>query len=427
MDMHTTLKNASIVIPTGVLRGSLQLRDARIAGIVAGDPDPRGGGRVLDCGGKYLLPGLFDTHMHAVDLTEVINGSFSLETLKFTEIDDAVPRILRRLPFLGVTSCMLSSMAAPDQAMERFLSGVKTYCAAPDSGSARFWGVDLEGNFLKDPAYSGMQDASSVKAPDIALFERWQALSGGHIRKALVAPEWGEPAFRLIRYLADHGVVPSVGHTGCTREEMLEAYESGTRVVVHLGNGPMSQNYKSGGALDAMFELGPALWVEIIADLKHVHPHWINTFMNGFTMERVLGISDSTQLAGAPIEDGTVIGNTVFRDGALWSTLKANTLAGSASTLDRQFTNVLNLLTSDRKAYFRSDVPEPYSLEDALPLACGMYSLNPARCFGCDASVGSLAVGKAADVVVAGISGGPGSYGVGVERVFVAGSEVYSR
>jgi len=67
---------------------------------------------------------------------------------------------------------MLSSMAAPDQAMERFLSGVKTYCAAPDSGSARFWGVDLEGNFLKDPAYSGMQDASSVKAPDIALFER---------------------------------------------------------------------------------------------------------------------------------------------------------------------------------------------------------------------------------------------------------------
>jgi len=112
MDMHTTLKNASIVIPTGVLRGSLQLRDARIAGIVAGDPDPRGGGRVLDCGGKYLLPGLFDTHMHAVDLTEVINGSFSLETLKFTEIDDAVPRILRRLPFLGVTSCMLSSMAA---------------------------------------------------------------------------------------------------------------------------------------------------------------------------------------------------------------------------------------------------------------------------------------------------------------------------
>jgi N-acetylglucosamine-6-phosphate deacetylase len=427
LDTSTTLSNARIVTETGVVEGSLELRDGKIARIVAGKPQAGRGGRVLDCGGSYLLPGLFDTHMHAVDLTEVINGRFSLETLRFTPVEDAVPRVLRRLPSLGVTSCMLSSMAAPDQAMERFLSGVKAYCAAPDPGSARFWGVDLEGNFLKDPAYSGMQDASSVKAPEIALFERWQALSGGQIRKALVAPEWGEPAFALIRHLAERGVCPSVGHTGCTREQMLEAYECGTRVVVHLGNGPMSQNFKSGGALDAMFELGPRLYVEIIADLKHVHPHWINTFMNGFSMERVMGVSDATHLAGAPIRDGTVIGNTVIRDGALWSNLKANTLAGSVSTLDRQFNNVLNLLTGDRKAYFRPDLPAPCSIEEALPLACGMYSLNPARCFGHDASIGSLAAGKSADVVVASVAGGPGAYSLSVDRVYVAGSEVFSR
>lgn len=423
MGACTVLRNAKVVTEKGVLQGGLTFDDAVIREVFAGEPAPCAGARVVDCGGRYLLPGLFDTHMHAVDLVEVIHGRFSLETLRFTEIDDAVPRVLKRLPQLGVTSCMLSSMAATDRAMERFLSGVKACGAAPDPLSARLWGVDLEGNFLKDPAYSGMQDASCVKEPDVALFDRWQDLAGGRIRKALVAPEWGEPAYRLIRHLAERGVVPSVGHTGCTRDEMMKAYEHGTRVAVHLGNGPMSQNFKGGGALDALFALGPKVWVEIIADLKHVHPHWINTFMNGFTMERVIGVSDSTQLAGAPIEEGTVIGDTVYRDGALWSTLKANTLAGSASTLDRQFGNVLNLLTGDRKAYFRADTPAPYTLEQALPLACAMYSLNPARCFALQNRIGSLAVGKAADVVVAEVAGTPGAYKVGIATVYLRGRE----
>jgi len=400
------------------------MEEGLIVEVLAGEPAPRPGARVVDCGGGYLLPGLFDSHMHAVDLVEVLHGRFSLETLRFTEIDDAVPRILKRLPRLGVTSCMLSSMAAPDRLMERFLSEVKAYGAAPAPLSARLWGVDLEGNFLKDPAYSGMQDAASVKAPDTALFDRWQGLAGGRIRKVLVAPEWGEPAFRLIGHLAERGVVPSVGHTGCTRGELMQAYECGTRVAVHLGNGPMSQNFKGGGALDGLFALGPKVWVEIIADLRHVHPHWINTFMNGFTMERVIGVSDSTQLAGAPIKEGTVIGDTVYRDGALWSTLKANTLAGSASTLDRQFRNVVNLLTGDRKAYFTPVTPAPYALEEALPLACAMYSLNPARCFALQDRIGSLAPGKAADVVAAEITGTPGAYRLDFRTVYLGGREV---
>ncbi|MFH0919677.1 MAG: amidohydrolase family protein [Fibrobacterota bacterium] len=424
--MITRFTNARIVTENGVVEGALTLKDGTIERISSSDTLPKAGETVLDCKDRYLLPGFFDSHLHAMDLFEVLHGHFSLDTLAFTETDDAVPQVLKRLPRTGVTSCMLSSMAAPDRLMEKFFSAVQLYCAAPDTASARFMGVDLEGNFLKDPAFSGMQDAANIKTPDIDLFEKWQALCGGQIRKALIAPEWGEPAFRLIRHLADHGLCPSVGHTGCTREQLMKAYDCGTRVVVHTGNGPMSQNFKSGGALDAVFHLGPALYAEIIADLTHVHPHWINTFLNGFTFDRVLGISDATHLAGAPIQDGTVIGNTVIRDGALWSTEKANTLAGSVSTVDRQFNNMVNLLTGDRTAYFHAVTPAPYALAEALPRASRLYSLNPARCFGCDDRIGSLAPGKAADLVLADITGAPGAWRVRIERVFIAGREVFS-
>ena len=422
--MAICLKNARIVTESAVIRGTLAIEGETIARVEPGGNASAPGDMQQDCEGKYLLPGLFDSHMHGLGFYGVIHGCFNPETLSFTPVDDAIPQILKRLPRFGVTSCLLSSMAAPDAPMEKFLSEAKACRANPDPASARFWGIDLEGNFLKDPVYSGAQDAASTKVPDIDLFEKWQALSGGHIVKALIAPEWGEPAYRLIRHMVSQGLHASVGHTGCTRAEMMKAFECGTRVVVHTGNGPMSQNFKSGGALDAIFDLGPALYAEIIADLKHVHPHWINTFINGFGVDRVIGISDGIHLSGTSLKEGTVIGNTVLRNGALWVAQKADTLAGSVSTLDRQFNNMLNLFTGNRKAYFQTSVPEPLALEAALPRVSRIYSLNPARCFKCDGTIGSLAPGKAADIVVADIQGAPGAYRVAVERVFVAGREV---
>ena len=80
-----TLADGRIVTERGVLRGSLEMRGGVIERIAEGGPRPEG---AVDCAGKYLLPGLFDSHMHAVDLVEVING---LEP-RFSQLGDAANR-----------------------------------------------------------------------------------------------------------------------------------------------------------------------------------------------------------------------------------------------------------------------------------------------------------------------------------------------
>ncbi|MCJ8138767.1 alpha-D-ribose 1-methylphosphonate 5-triphosphate diphosphatase [Falsirhodobacter halotolerans] len=56
---ETILANATLVLPDGVVRGSLRLSDGRIADIAAGASVPAG---ALDCDGDLILPGLIELH-----------------------------------------------------------------------------------------------------------------------------------------------------------------------------------------------------------------------------------------------------------------------------------------------------------------------------------------------------------------------------
>jgi dihydropyrimidinase len=57
--------NARIVLPeTGVVPGTLVIRDGRVAEIRQ-DQGPTGEAEVFDAGGRYVLPGLIDAHVHS--------------------------------------------------------------------------------------------------------------------------------------------------------------------------------------------------------------------------------------------------------------------------------------------------------------------------------------------------------------------------
>jgi N-acetylglucosamine-6-phosphate deacetylase len=298
--MRIKLENAKIITKDRVKAGSLIIREDKIDSL--NNPDTKDPiDQRIDCRGKYILPGFFDTHMHGINLYDCVQGRADPATFERTgEYDDALSHILQFLPCIGVTSAFLCSYAAPKEKMDKFFMEVSKYFEHPGKNHAKLQGIDLEGNFLKDPLFAGAQDVNNFLKPSIAVFEDMQERCSGHIKKALVAPEWGDCAFELIRYLTDKGLFATVGHSGCTKEQLLKAYDCGTRIVVHCGNGPMSQNFKSGGALDGIFELGPALYGEIICDFKHVHPHWVNTFINAFTLEHTLAVADCGYLTGIP-------------------------------------------------------------------------------------------------------------------------------
>ena len=59
MTSETILANATLVLPTGTLRGQVRLVDGRITDIAEGSGLPAGG---MDCGGDLVMPGLIELH-----------------------------------------------------------------------------------------------------------------------------------------------------------------------------------------------------------------------------------------------------------------------------------------------------------------------------------------------------------------------------
>lgn len=57
------LRNGQVITETAQFRGSVVVKDAKIAHLVAGDP-PVNAHTVIDCTGKLILPGLIDAHVH---------------------------------------------------------------------------------------------------------------------------------------------------------------------------------------------------------------------------------------------------------------------------------------------------------------------------------------------------------------------------
>ena len=84
--MRLVLTNATLIDcidPEPVARASVVVEDGRIAEITSGGRSPGGdGARVIDLGGAYLLPGLWDVHIHP-DYVNDPNVTVAQQTARF--------------------------------------------------------------------------------------------------------------------------------------------------------------------------------------------------------------------------------------------------------------------------------------------------------------------------------------------------------
>ena len=63
MRVDMLIKNAKIVSPDGVTDGHIAVEGEKIAGISSGSSVPKAG-ETIDAGGKYVIPGVVDPHVH---------------------------------------------------------------------------------------------------------------------------------------------------------------------------------------------------------------------------------------------------------------------------------------------------------------------------------------------------------------------------
>jgi N-acetylglucosamine-6-phosphate deacetylase len=319
---------------------------------------------VVDLAGAWLLPGYVDLHMHGG------GGHNVAQSLQAMEAAVAFHRAR------GTTSTLVSLMTEPLAGMSEQLRWVAELTRRGPTAHGNVIGSHLEGPFLA-PERSGAQNPAHMIPPDRAILNRLLAAAEGTLRMITLAPEL-DGAMALIGPLRDAGVVVAIGHSDATYEQAVAAIRAGANHVTHLFNAMPPLHHREPGLVAAALEAG--IPCELINDGLHVHPAVVRL------VARLPGcpvlITDAIDATGAGDGSYVLAGQEVRVNGGEARLVSNHSLAGSTLTMDAAL----------RRAVTDSGL--------AVELASVAASRNPARVLGLETSIGSIAAGFDADMVV---------------------------
>lgn len=314
--------------------------------------------------GAVVVPGLIDEHVHGAGGCDAMDGSVrSLETIAAT------------LAAEGTTRFLATTMTQNGSEICAALKAVDEY--AKRKGSAVI-GVHLEGPFISRK-YAGAQSPDCVMQPDVAVFEKWNALSGNRVKMVTLAPE-ERGGQELITYLSRRGVSASVGHSAAGYDVMCEAVARGLDCVTHTYNAQRGLHHRDVGVTGSAL-LVDRLYCELIADGIHVSPPAVRLLTKCKPKDRLILITDAIRAKGTEEEISSLGGQTVYvRDGQ--ARLADGTLAGSVLKMNDAVTNLVRFAG--------------VSLTQAIDCA----TANPAAHLGIGKDFGGIQKDKVADFAV---------------------------
>lgn len=319
-------------------------------------------GEVIDAEGLLVLPGLVDIHSHGAAGEDFSDGN-----------PEGLKKILQYEKRCGITSYCPTSMTFPKERLRQIFASIK---GAQTEDGATVVGINMEGPFL-DPAQKGAHVEKWIAAPDVAFVRELNQDADGLVRLVTLAPNM-DGAEEFIKEMHEE-VCISLGHTAADYDCASRAMKLGAHHVTHLYNAMQPFGHRAPGLIGAAMD-DPECMVELICDGYHIHPSAIRVAFRMFGPERVILISDSMRATG--MENGTYeLGGQEVTVKDRKAVLKDGTLAGSAT----------NLYGCMCKA-----VEFGIPLEQAIMAA----TANPARSIGIFDRVGSIRIGKQADLLL---------------------------
>jgi N-acetylglucosamine-6-phosphate deacetylase len=336
------------------------VRNGLVASIVPGPEDET----------AWLSAGLVDLQ---------VNGycGFDLNAEDITP--QAVFELAKSLAKGGVTTFLPTLIT---QSEDRLITAMQTIAAARAQDpfvSHMIAGIHVEGPSISpEDGPRGAHPREHVRPPSLEEFARWQAASGNLIRLLTLSPHFKESA-QYIAGVASQGVAVSVGHTGCSSNELDAAVAAGATLSTHLGNGiadPLPRHPNliwsqlADDRLTAMF----------IADGHHLPADTLKVMLRAKGPDRTILVSDLVALGGLPPGRYTA---PVGGDVELSST-------GRLSLAGTPFLAGAVLPLKDGVAHIARSCTIPFS--DAMRFA----TVNPGRLVG---ARGNLQVGAAADLI----------------------------
>ncbi|GAA3136699.1 N-acetylglucosamine-6-phosphate deacetylase [Streptosporangium carneum] len=357
--MSITLADARIVTPEGVHEGWLTIEDGRITHIGQGSAPGPG----LGLGGRYVVPGFVDMHTHGG-----AGGSFP------TGDPDEASRVADLHARHGTTTIVASLVTASQNALSRATSALADLC---DDGVLA--GIHFEGPYISK-ARCGAHNPAFLREPSSQEFAELLKAGRGHVRMLTIAAEL-PGALDTIREAVANGVIAALGHSDASYEQTIQGIDAGGSVATHLYNAMPSLHHREPGPVAALLE-DERVTIELVNDGVHVHPAMLRLAYDVAGPGRTALITDAMAAAGmgdgvyglGPMKVNVVDGVARLAGG--------DSIAGSTLTMDVAFRRAVQQLGL------------------SLTEAAEVTSLTPARALGLADRLGSVSVGKQADLVV---------------------------
>jgi N-acetylglucosamine-6-phosphate deacetylase len=326
---------------------------------------PTKSAKVIDYAGKWIAPGLVDTHIHGFNNHDIMDNNF-----------EGLKAISEGLLSCGVTSFLPTTLTSSPEKLDEVVMMIgENYTKVQ---GAKKKGIFLEGPFFTEK-HRGAQNTKYFCHPSVDMLATWQEKSNHFIRKVALAPE-RKGATEFIEYAVNNQIKVALAHSDATYAEAKHAVEKGATIFVHTFNGMSGLHHREPGMVGAAMNL-PEVFAEIICDGHHVNPAAANILMNARGRKETVMVTDCMMAGGMP-EGYYQLGEfpVEVKNGA--ARLEGGSLAGSILQLKDAVKNVVDWGIANH--------------EEAIYMA----STAPAKSVGIDGECGKIADGYNADFIV---------------------------
>ena len=372
------------ILPNGLLEDAqVECRDGMITSITSGtvascDNRLPNNAELIELRGGYIVPGFVDIHVHGAGGADFMDGTV-----------DAVRTACRAHARHGTTTLFPTTTTGTSEEIMQMIaacSEAQSNWTAAD-GSA-IGGVHLYGPFFaKDK--TGCHSAEVCRDPTVEETNRY--FKTGMIKIATCAAELpGAAAF--YRRARRRGCLITCGHSNASWTEMDRAFKAGMRHVDHFWCAMSSVSSirsrlgvpMQGSMLEYVLS-NPEMSTEVIADGCHLAGELLQFAWKMKTASKLCLVTDSNRAVDCPAGKyrfGSSKTGTWFESDGQVGWASKGSLASSVRGMDHMVRTMHRMTT----------VP----LHDIVRMA----SLTPAERAGVAHQIGSLEVGKRADIIV---------------------------
>lgn len=354
------ITGGKIVTEFEILENHVLLIEGAIKGIIHKDKFREEDYEVIDAEGMFVSPGFIDLHIHGSGGCDVMDSSF-----------EALERISNVVVETGVTSFLATTMTMSRDKIINSLKCIENFKG--EVSGAKILGAHLEGPFISKK-FKGAQDEEYILKPEIGMIDKYI----DSIKIITLAPEEDE-GYKFIKHYNDKKVILSIGHSDAKFTEAVEAIENGVSYATHVFNAMRGLHHREPGVVGAVFS--KQVYCELIADGIHVNKVFFDTLVRIIGKEKIILVTDCMRAGSMQPGIYELGGQKVLVDENS-ARLSDGRLAGST----------LKLNEGARNIYRNTDC----SINEIVNMA----TINCARAIGVDGEIGSIEVGKSADIIL---------------------------